>query len=83
MALHATAQGIKVEDMSSSYEGDIDLNGFLGFNPSVRKGYKEIRVNFNVKSDADQSKLEEILQQSVVLDTLRNPVPVKITVNKK
>src|SRR5829696_7116108 len=42
---HAAARGYKIDKMETSFEGDLDLRGFLGLDPSVRKGYNEIRVS--------------------------------------
>ncbi len=82
LAYHAAANGIDVKEMSSSLEGDLDLQGFLGLDPEVVPGFQEIRVNFNVKSDEDAAKLRELMGHSPVLDTLTRPVPVKITINR-
>ena len=80
MAYHAAAQGIEIEGIESSFEGDIDLHGFLGLDPKVRKGYKEIRVQFKVKSNADKEKLIELAKNSPVFDVVTNPTPVKVSV---
>jgi uncharacterized OsmC-like protein len=80
IALHAAAEGIEIDSINSNYEGDIDLKGFLGISPDVRKGYKEIRVNFKVKSTADKEKLKELLSRSPVFDIVTNPTPVKVKV---
>ena len=80
LAYHAAAQGIEVDAIESNYEGDLDLKGFLGLDPKVRKGYKEIRVNFKMKSDAEKAKLAEIVKNSPVYDIITNPTPIKISV---
>lgn len=80
LAYHAAAQGIKIEGIESDYEGDIDLKGFLGLDPNVRKGFKEIRAQFKVKSDTEKAKLEEIFKNSPVFDIVTNPTPVKLSI---
>ena len=80
LAYHAAANGIEVEGIESSYEGDIDLHGFLDLDPNVRKGYKEIRAQFKVKSDADKEKLMELVKKSPVFDIVTNPTPVKVDI---
>jgi uncharacterized OsmC-like protein len=80
MAYHAAANGIQIEGIESTYEGDIDLRGFLDLDPSIRKGYREIRVNFKVKTDADRDKLEMLARKSPVFDVVTNPTPVRINV---
>lgn len=83
MVYHAAARGIRIEELESQLEGDLDLRGFMSIGPDVRKGYQNIRVTFKVKSDAPAEKLKELCQFSPVFDTIRNPVAVAIDVQKK
>jgi hypothetical protein len=53
MVYHAAVRGIKLEEVESELEGDIDLKGFLAISDKVRPGYQEIRVNFKVKTDIE------------------------------
>lgn len=80
---NAAAQGIHVEDMEFDLEGDLDLLGFLGLSETVRPGYNNIRLTYRVKTDAPREKVEELCayvqKTSPVLDIIRNPVPVSIT----
>jgi uncharacterized OsmC-like protein len=80
LVYHASARGLKIEDIRSEYEGDADLRGFLDLDPKVRNGYSEIRVKFKVKGDLDEATVREFLSKSPVYDTLANPVKVKIDV---
>ncbi|NAS11575.1 OsmC family peroxiredoxin [Flavobacteriaceae bacterium R33] len=82
MTYHAAAQGIEIEGMESSLDGDVDLHGFLGLNPEVRKGFKGIRVKFKVKSDASEEQLRALSQFSPVFDIITNPTPVSIEFEK-
>lgn len=75
---HAAAQGIEIEAIESSLEGDLDLHGFLGLKEDVRKGYQQIRINMKVKSDASAEQLRELSKMSPVLDIVTNPVPVQV-----
>ena len=83
LVYHAAARGIKVEEVESRLEGDLDLRGFLGLSKDVRKGYQNIRVTFTVKSDASADTLRELYQYSPVFDIVSNPVPVSVSVEKK
>jgi uncharacterized OsmC-like protein len=80
---NAAAQGITVEALEFDLEGDIDLHGFLGLSDTVRPGYQGIRLTYRVKSDTPREKLEALCEYvqktSPVLDIIRNPVPVSIT----
>ena len=82
LVYHAAGRGLNIERIESQYEGDIDLHGLLDLNPNVRPGYREIRVKFKVKGDADEATIQELLRKSPVYDTLANPVKIKIEVEK-
>ncbi len=81
LVYHAAAQGIHVESVESTLEGDLDLQGFLGLSENIRTGYQGIRASFAVKSDASPEQLEAFTKRSPVYDILSNPVPVSITIN--
>jgi uncharacterized OsmC-like protein len=80
---NAAAQGINVESLSFNLEGDLDLRAFLGLSEDVRPGYSDIRLTYRVKSDAPREKIVELCdyvqKTSPVLDMLRNPVPITVT----
>ncbi|MGE0883910.1 MAG: OsmC family protein [Blastocatellales bacterium] len=86
MVYHAAAQGIKIESIESSYEGDLDLQGFLGLSDKIRNGYEGIRVTFKIKADAPEETLQELIeiaqQRSPVFDIVTNPVPVTVQLAK-
>ncbi len=80
----AAARGVRLTEVRSTVSGDIDLNGILGLNPSVRNGYENITVRFTVKGDAPAEVLKGIVEQSrsrsAVFDVITNGVPVTIEV---
>ncbi|MCL6265486.1 OsmC family protein [Flagellimonas myxillae] len=82
MTYHAAAHGIDIEGMESTLEGGIDLQGFLGLDPEIRKGYDGITVKFKVKSDASEEQLRALAQFSPVFDIISNPTPVSIEFEK-
>jgi uncharacterized OsmC-like protein len=82
LAYHAALRGLNIEDISSEFEGDIDLQGLLELDQKMRNGYREIRVKFKVKGDPDEQTIQELLRKSPVYDTLANPVKIKIEVEK-
>lgn len=82
MVYHAAARGIQIEEVESTLEGDLDLQGFLGLSEDVRKGYENIRVSFRVKSDAPVEALQECAMMSPVFETLTRPVPVDVDIQK-
>lgn len=81
----AAARGIELTEVTSTVAGDIDLNGILGLDPSVRNGFSGITVSFQVAGDAPQEELAGLVERSrarsAVYDTLVNTVPVTIEVN--
>lgn len=80
---NAAAQGIQVDSLNFKLEGDLDLHAFLGLSDKVRPGYENIRLTYRVKSNAPREKIEELCEYvqktSPVLDIIRNPVPVTLT----
>jgi uncharacterized OsmC-like protein len=79
----AAARGVTLTEVESTVEGNIDLLGILGLDPSVRNGYEQIKVSFKLKGD-DPEKLRKVVEQSTarsaVFDVLTNGVPVSIEV---
>jgi len=82
MVYHAAARGIRIDEVESSLEGDIDLQGFLGLKKDVRRGYQNIRMNFKIKADAPDDQLQAICdmgpQFSPVFDSVANGVPITV-----
>jgi uncharacterized OsmC-like protein len=80
----AAARGISLTEVTSTVEGDIDLNGIFGLNDEVRNGYEQVTVRFRVKGDAPAETLAELVEQSrarsAVYDVITGSVPVRIEV---
>jgi uncharacterized OsmC-like protein len=80
----AAARGVRLTEVRSTVEGDIDLNGILGLDQGVRNGYEQITVRFTVKGDAPAETLHQLVEQSrarsAVFDIITNQVPVAIDV---
>lgn len=86
MVYHAAARGIRITEVESRLEGDLDLRGFLGMDDSIRRGYENVRMVFKVKADVPEDQLEEVMNlgptYSPVFDMLTNGVPVTVTLDK-
>lgn len=82
LAYHAAGRGLNIESIESEFEGDINLEGLLDINPQVRPGYREIRVKFKVRGDADEATIQELVRKSPVYDTLAQPVKITVQVEK-
>lgn len=82
LVYHAAAKGIQIEEVESTYEGDLDLHGFLGMDEQVRNGYENLRISFKVKGDAPEEQLQELVElaqkRSPVFDIVTNKVPVTV-----
>ena len=84
MVYHAAVRGIKLEEVESKLEGDIDLKGFLAISDKVRPGYGEIRVNFKVKTDIENvERLKALTRLSPVYDVVSKGTNVKVQIETK
>jgi uncharacterized OsmC-like protein len=80
--LHATARGIQIESLSTKLVGTMDLKGLLALDDSAPIGYKEIRIEMDIKADCSDAELDDLLafaqDHSPVCNTVCRPVPVTI-----
>jgi hypothetical protein len=84
MIYHAAVRGIRLEEVESALEGDLDLRGFLAISDQVRPGYQEIRVNFKVKTDLENMEtLKDLMRLSPVYDVVKNGPRVIVQVERK
>ena len=63
-------QGITLQKLEITTEGDIDLRGFFGLDPSIAPGYRELRTRVVIKGDASEDQLRKI--HELVLATSPN-----------
>jgi len=86
LVAHSSAKGIKIKRVSSRYEGDIDLRGFLGISEDVPVGYQEIRIFFTIDAEASMEQKEEMIKMaqkhSPVFNTITKSAPVKVQLEK-
>ena len=83
MMLHAAANGISVDRVESSLEGDLDVQGFLGLDDSVRNGYQKIKAVFNIEGDLTEEQKKQLISwayKSPVFDIITNKVPVTLSI---
>ena len=78
----ATAFGMNVRQGKVLVEGDLDFRGTLGVSKDAPVGFREIRVRFEVDSDAPPELMEKAIKVTerycVVLQTLRNAPAVLV-----
>src|ERR687898_2600270 len=78
----AAARGVRLTEVESTLEGDMDVQGALGLDDDYRNGFEQIRVSFRVKGDAPEEKLREVVaraqRRSAVFDMVSHGVPVTV-----
>jgi uncharacterized OsmC-like protein len=81
LVYHAAARGIRLTEVESTLEGDLDVRGILDLG-GARPGFQNIRMTMRVKGDASDELLRELIdfvqRHSPVLDIVSNPVPVTV-----
>lgn len=80
LVYHAAARGITIESVESCLEGNLDLQGFLGLDETIRPGYESIRARFKIKADAPAEALQELFKFSPVHNSVTQGVPVNASV---
>ena len=77
----ATALEIPLRSGKVRAEGDLDFRGTLGVAKDAPVGFKDIRLSFELDSDASQEQLATLMKLTerycVVYQTLRNPPAVR------
>jgi uncharacterized OsmC-like protein len=78
----ATAIEIPLKSGTVSAEGDLDFRGTLGVAKDAPVGFKQIRLRFEVDTDAPQDKLDQLLKLTerycVVYQTLKSGPPIEV-----
>src|SRR5262245_59535811 len=81
----ATAVDVPLKTGNVIAEGDLDFRGTLGVDKEAPVGFEEIRLRFEVDTDAPQDKLDLLLKLTerycVVYQTIKNGP--KVTVSMK
>ena len=82
----ATAIDIPLKAGSVSAEGDLDFRGTLGVAKDAPVGFAQIRLRFDIDTEAPQEKLDQLLKLTerycVVYQTIRSGPPVAISLNR-
>lgn len=78
----ASARGVKLTEVSSRIEGNMDVRGALGLDDDYRNGFEDIEITFSVKADTDDDQLQAFLERAVarsaVFDMVSNGVPISV-----
>jgi uncharacterized OsmC-like protein len=79
----ATALGILLRDATVRAEGDLDFRGTLGVSKDVPVGFGQIRLQFDLDTDAGEEQLATLLRLTerycVVYQTLKHPAKIDVS----
>jgi uncharacterized OsmC-like protein len=82
----ATALDIPLRSGTVAAEGDLDFRGTLGVAKDAPVGFAQIRLRFDLDTDAPQDKLDQLLKLTerycVVYQTIRKGPPVEIKLGR-
>ncbi len=82
----ATALDVALRSGTVSAEGDLDVRGTLGVAKDAPVGFAQIRLSFELDTDAPQEKLDQLLKLTerycVVYQTIKNGPPVAISLQR-
>ena len=78
----ATAMNISLRAATIRAEGDLDFRGTLGVSKDVPVGFKEIRLNFDMDTDASEEQIATLIRLTerycVVYQTLSQPAKISV-----
>jgi uncharacterized OsmC-like protein len=82
----STALEIPLKSATVSAEGDLDFRGTLGVAKDAPVGFAQIRLRFDVETEAAQDKLDQLLKLTerycVVYQTIKSGPPVAVSLQK-
>jgi uncharacterized OsmC-like protein len=82
----STALAIPLKSGTVSAEGDLDFRGTLGVDREAPVGFREIRLRFDLDTDAPQDELDQLLKLTerycVVYQTIAKGPPVDIRLRR-
>src|SRR6266700_7800294 len=78
----ATALNIQLRDATIRAEGDLDFRGTLGISKDVPVGFQQIRLRFDLDTDASEEQLATLVRLTerycVVYQTLSRPAKIDV-----
>jgi uncharacterized OsmC-like protein len=82
----ATAIEVPLKSGTVSAEGDLDFRGTLGVAKDAPVGFRQIRLRFEVDTDAPQDKLDQLLKLTerycVVYQTIRSGPAIEVWLSR-
>jgi uncharacterized OsmC-like protein len=78
----ATALNIPLRTATIHAEGDLDFRGTLGVSKDAPVGFKQIRLNFDLDTDASEEQIATLIRLTerycVVYQTLSHPTEISV-----
>ena len=82
----ATSMGVALRSGEVTAEGDLDFRGTLGVDKQAAVGFTDIRLKFELDTDAQQDQLDTLLKLTerycVVLQTLKCSPAIEATIKR-
>jgi uncharacterized OsmC-like protein len=82
----STALEIPLKSGKVYAEGDLDFRGTLGVAKDAPVGFRDVRLTFEVDTDAPQEKLDQLLKLTerycVVYQTIKSGPPVEVSLKR-
>jgi uncharacterized OsmC-like protein len=86
MRTAAAVLEIPIKSAQVSAEGDVDLRGTLGVTEGVPVGFKDIRLRFDIDSDATEAELDQLIELTdrycVILQTIQSRPKTTVMLNR-
>ncbi|TGS55518.1 OsmC family peroxiredoxin, partial [Mesorhizobium sp. M3A.F.Ca.ET.201.01.1.1] len=77
---------VPIKSAEISAEGDVDLRGTLGVTEGVPVGFKEIRLRFDIETDAPQNRLTQLMELTdrycVIFQTIQRSPKTFVKLNR-
>lgn len=86
MRAAAAVLDIPIKSAAVTAEGDVDLRGTMGVVDNVPVGFKEIRLRFDIESDATKGELDQLIELTdrycVIFQTMQHSPKTSVTLHE-
>ena len=86
MRAAAAVLEIPIRSVVVTAEGDVDLRGTLGVADDVPVGFKDIRLAFDIDTDASEAALSQLVELTdkycVIFQTIQNSPKTSVRMNR-
>jgi len=77
---------IPIRSVVVTAEGDVDLRGTLGVKDDVPVGFKDIRLAFDIDTDASEAALDQLVELTdkycVIFQTIQNSPKTSVRMSR-